>query len=113
MEATPYPESTVPGQGLILHPKDSADPIAPQREFLLTPCLYFLLSFFIYITFAVYNPNITFFLPFLGPHPRYMEVPRLGGLIGAVAAGLHHSHSSVGSNPRLQPTPQLTAMLDP
>ena len=27
------------------------------------------------------------------------------GLIGAVAAGLHQSHSNVGSKPGLQPTP--------
>ena len=36
-----------------------------------------------------------------------------GGLIGAVAAGLHHSHSNVGSEPCLQATLQLTAMPDP
>ena len=30
----------------------------------------------------------------------------------AVAAGLHHSHCNIGSEPRLRPTPQLTAMLD-
>ena len=35
------------------------------------------------------------------------------GRIGAVAAGLHHGHSSTRSKPCLQPTPQLTAMLDP
>ena len=35
------------------------------------------------------------------------------GLIGAVAAGLHHSHSNAGSELRLQPTLQLTAMPDP
>ena len=38
------------------------------------------------------------------------------GLIGAVAARLHHSHSLhsiMGSEPRLQPTPQLMAMPDP
>ena len=37
------------------------------------------------------------------------------GRIGAVAvaAGLHHSHSNLGSEPRLQPTPQLTAAPDP
>ena len=34
------------------------------------------------------------------------------GRIGAVATGLHQSHSNVGSKPRLQPTAQLTAMLD-
>ena len=35
------------------------------------------------------------------------------GLIGAVAAGQCQGHNNVGSEPRLRPTPQLTAMLDP
>ena len=35
------------------------------------------------------------------------------GRIGAVAAGLHHSHSNTGSELRLLLTPHLTAMLDP
>ena len=35
------------------------------------------------------------------------------GLIVAVAAGLHHSHSNARSKPHLQPTPQLVATLDP
>ena len=35
------------------------------------------------------------------------------GRIGAVATGLHQSHSNAGSEPRLQPTPQLTATPDP
>ena len=53
------------------------------------------------------------FLPFLGPLLQYMEVPRLDrGRIGAIAAGLCQSHSGAGSEPRLQPTPQLTATLD-
>jgi len=34
------------------------------------------------------------------------------GRIRAMAAGLRQSHSNVGSEPCLQPTPQLTAMLD-
>ena len=34
------------------------------------------------------------------------------GQIGAVATGLHHSHSNKGSELCLQPTPQLTATLD-
>ena len=38
---------------------------------------------------------------------------RARGLIGAIAASLHHSHSNVGSKPHLQPIPQLTAMPDP
>ena len=35
------------------------------------------------------------------------------GQIGAIADGLHHSHSKVGSQPHLQPTLQLIAMPDP
>ena len=35
------------------------------------------------------------------------------GGIGAVAVSLYHSHSNVGSKPRLQPTPQLMATPDP
>ena len=35
------------------------------------------------------------------------------GLIGAIAAGLPHSHSNLGSKLHLQPTPQLTATQDP
>ena len=34
-------------------------------------------------------------------------------LIGTIAAGLHHSHSNVGSKPHLRPTPQLTAGIKP
>ena len=33
--------------------------------------------------------------------------------IGAIAAGLHHSHSNVGYEPCLGATPQLTTMPDP
>ena len=35
------------------------------------------------------------------------------GPIGAVAASLHQSHNNEGSEPRLQPTPQLMATPDP
>ena len=35
------------------------------------------------------------------------------GQTGAAAAGLYHSHSNARSEPHLQPTPQLTATLDP
>ena len=35
------------------------------------------------------------------------------GQTGAAAAGLHHSYSNSGFEPRLQPTPQVTAMPDP
>ena len=35
------------------------------------------------------------------------------GRVGSTAAGLHHSHSNVGSEPHLGHTPQLMAMPDP
>ena len=35
------------------------------------------------------------------------------GPIGAIAAGLHQSHSNARSELRLQPIPQLTATPDP
>ena len=38
------------------------------------------------------------FLSFLGPHQWHMELPRLGGPIRAVAAGLQYSHSNSRSS---------------
>ena len=65
---------------------------------------HFLLSFF------------SFFLP--SYLPSYFRATPYGstlvrGRIGAIAPGLHHSHSNSRSEPRLQPTPQLTATQDP
>ena len=42
--------------------------------------------------------------------PAAYRRSRAKGQIGAVAAGLHHSHSSAGSMPRVRPTPQLTTL---
>ena len=42
-----------------------------------------------------------FFFVFLGLHWRHIEIPRLGGRIGAVAAGLYHSHSNSESKPHV------------
>ena len=53
------------------------------------------------------------FFVFLGPPPQAHISSQSRGQIGAVAAGLRHSHSNLGSKPCLQPTPQLTAMADP
>ena len=38
--------------------------------------------------------------------------PQARGLVRAVVAVLHHSHSNEGSKPHLQPTPQLVATPD-
>ena len=50
---------------------------------------------------------------FSGAAPVAYGGSQARGLIGAVAASLHHSHSNTGSKPRPQPTPQLRAMPDP
>ena len=49
---------------------------------------------------------------FLGPHPWHMEVPRLNPN-SYILAYIHHGHSNSRFEPRLWPTPQLTATLDP
>ena len=55
-----------------------------------------------------------FFLLFRAVPTAY-GVSRARGQIRATAASHSHSrsHSNAGSQPRLQPTPQLTAMPDP
>ena len=53
------------------------------------------------------------FLPFLGPLPAAYGGSQARGLTGVVATGLRESHSNAESEPRLRPTPQLTAMPDP
>ena len=41
--------------------------------------------------------------------PAAYGSPQARGRIGAADTGLHHSHRNVGSKPRLQTTPRLTA----
>ena len=50
---------------------------------------------------------------FIGPYPLAYEGSQARGLIRAVANSLSQSHSNVGSEPHLQPTPQVKAMQDP
>ena len=47
-----------------------------------------------FICFILTLRYLFFFLVFSRRHPGHREVPRLGGLIGVVAAGIHHSHSN-------------------
>ena len=53
-----------------------------------------------------------FFLHFRAV-PKTYGGSQAKGQIRATAASLPHSHSNMGSEPCLQPTQQLTAMLDP
>ena len=71
---------------------------------------FFILSLFIYLFIYLF---ICVFLPFLWPLPAAYGGSEARGLIGAVAAGLHQSHSTAGSEPRIRPTAQLMAMPDP
>ena len=53
------------------------------------------------------------FCIFLGPLLAAHGGSQARGLIGTVATGLRQSHSNVGSEPHLGPTPQLMATWDP
>ena len=65
--------------------------------------------------FIFFNFNFNFFgiFAFSRVVPVAYGESQARGLIRAVAAGLFQDHSNVGSEPRLQPIPQLTATLDP
>ena len=54
-----------------------------------------------------------FFFAFFRAAPTAYGGSLARGQIEATAAGLHHSHSNARSEPRLGPTPQLTAKPDP
>ena len=75
-------------------------PSGPGLLFVGSFVLFLFLFFFVFLSF----PRAT---------PAAYGGSQARGLIGAVAAGLHQSHSNAGSEPRLQPTPQLMATPDP
>ena len=54
-----------------------------------------------------------FFLFLFRAAPMPYGSSQARGRSGATAADLHHSHSNMGSEPHLQPTPQVTATPDP
>ena len=66
---------------------------------------------------SYYFPSFLFFFFCLFSFSKAAPVAYGGsqarGLIGAVSASLRQSHSNTGSEPCLQPTPQLTATPDP
>jgi len=66
-----------------------------------TPLKFFFFFFF----FCLFAFSRTALMAYGGSQAR--------GQIGAAATGLHQSHSNAGSEPHLQPTPQLTATPDP
>ena len=75
--------------------------LCPGTEWIVFLFLLFLRGIYVFIYLV--------FLPFLGPLPVAYGGSQARGLMRAVDTGLHQSHSNMGSDPRLQPTPQLTA----
>ena len=77
-------------------------PFSPKTSFLLRAmergCQLGPFYFFIYLSFRA--------------TPTAYGSSQARGQIRAIAISLHHSHSNSGSEPRLRPTLQLTAMLD-
>ena len=67
-----------------------------------------------YILHEIYPQPFYFFIfLLLRAAPKAYGGSQARGLIGAVSAGLPHSHSNAGSNPCLQPTPQQHQILNP
>ena len=79
-------------------------PMFSSRIFMVS-CLIFRFLF-IYLFIFV-------FLPFSWATLVAYGGSQARGRIGAIAAGLHRSHSNLGYEPHLQPTPQFVAMPDP
>ena len=50
---------------------------------------------------------------FFRPTPTAYGNSHARGQIGAIAAGLHHDYSNVGSEAGVQPIPQVMTMQDP
>ena len=73
------------------------------------PKLFFFFFVFYLFFFVVV---VVVFLAISWAAPAACGGSQARGRIGAVATGLRQSHSNMGSEPRLQPTPQLTATPD-
>lgn len=61
----------------------------------------------------LYLFHFTYFISSLGRHLRHSGSSQARGRTGAPAASRHYSHNNAGSEPHLQPTPQLVATPDP
>ena len=76
-------------------------------------------AFFLMLKYPLFKGGQDFKSPFSpSPFGLFVFLGPYGGsqarsLIRATAAGLHQSHSKTGSEPCLQPTPQLLATTDP
>ena len=103
---------------LLLPPFTSAFPLVIlSAKFRIFPpencyCENLTLSFVCFFFFIViYKSAIYLFILLFRIAPTAYGCSQAGSLIGAAAASLYHSNT--GSEPSLQPTPQLTATPDP
>ena len=85
-----------------LLPSTSRTVFSPQTETLCP--LFFYLLIFLFFAFCLFRAT-----------PMAYGSSQARGPIGAIAAGLHHSHSHVRSEPHLRSTPQImvTPILNP
>ena len=66
-----------------------------------------------YLAFITYPPFFFGLFAILGAAPVAYGGSQARGLIRAIATSLRQSRSNLGSEPHLQPTPQLMAAPDP
>ena len=70
------------------------------------------MCFYLFLFICILSFYLFVFLAISWAAPVAYGGSQARGRIGAVATSLHHSHSNAGSELRLRPTPQLTAMPD-
>ena len=85
--------------------------LSPAFPMIYLFILFFYFLFFCLLSFVVVVVVVIVAISWAAPVAYGGSQAR--GLIGAVATSLRQSHSNMGSEPRLQPTPQLTPTLDP
>ena len=73
---------------------------------------FFCFVLFFYYFFAFLSFVVVVVVAISWAAPAAYGDSQARGRIGAIAASLRQSHSNAGSEPRLQPTPQLTATPD-
>ena len=80
--------------------------------FLPHPLWHLFVDFFFFSFFFFWSFVVVVVVAISWAAPAAYGGSQARGRIGAVATGLRQSHSNTGSEPRLQPTPQLTATPD-
>ena len=99
-----YSEIKVPGNWLIVN--------SEFRNLHVHVMIAYFIYLFIYLFIFVFCLFFVVVVAISWAAPAAYGGSQARGWIGAVATSLRQSHSNAGSEPRLQPTPQLTATPD-